>query len=154
MNEVAIFGDRYWRLQGFLRRTGRPPSVRQETMNNALTAIIIAVGGTSLIFMLVSRLQDRRNNLGRSYDSAGSDGGSCGGESGSLLAGPAPTITRLTMPHLAAHMAPAVRLRGGEAATAVAAAVAISRPRRSTSAGIATYLFPNLFPNLFRFIPV
>ena len=44
-------------------------------MNNALTAIIIAIGGTSLVCLLVSRMQGRRSHLRRSRDSAGSDGG-------------------------------------------------------------------------------
>jgi hypothetical protein len=53
-------------------------------MNNALTAIIIAFGGTSLIYILVSQFQNRRTR-GRSGGSAGPDGGhyAGGGDSGS-----------------------------------------------------------------------
>jgi hypothetical protein len=43
-------------------------------MNNALTAIVIVVGGTSLICLLVSQIQNRRGR-GRSRDGTGSDGG-------------------------------------------------------------------------------
>ena len=52
-------------------------------MNNALTAIIIAIGGTSLVCLLVSRMQGRRSHLLRSRDSAGSDGGYYAGDSAS-----------------------------------------------------------------------
>jgi hypothetical protein len=50
-------------------------------MNNALTAIIVAVGGTSLICILVSQIQNRRTR-GRSGGSAGSDGSYDAGDSG------------------------------------------------------------------------
>ena len=49
-------------------------------MNSALTAIIIAIGGTSLVCLLVSRMQGRRSHLRRSRDSAGSDGGYYAGD--------------------------------------------------------------------------
>jgi hypothetical protein len=49
-------------------------SERREAMNNALTAIVIVVGGTSLICLLVSQIQNRRGR-GRSRDGTGSDGG-------------------------------------------------------------------------------
>jgi hypothetical protein len=56
-------------------------------MNSALTAIIIAVGGTSLICILVSQIQNRRVR-GRSGSSAGSDGGYyAGDDDGSHLFG-------------------------------------------------------------------
>ena len=53
-------------------------------MNHALTAIIIAFGGTSLIYILVSQFQTRRTR-GRSGGSAGPDSGHYigGGDSGS-----------------------------------------------------------------------
>jgi hypothetical protein len=55
-------------------------------MNNALTAIIIAIGGTSLVCLLVSRMQGRRSHRRRSRDSAGSDGGHYAGDDiGSLF---------------------------------------------------------------------
>ncbi len=51
-------------------------------MNRALTALIIALGGTSLICFLVARIQSGRSR-GRSRDGAGSDGGYYAGDSGS-----------------------------------------------------------------------
>jgi hypothetical protein len=53
-------------------------------MNNALAAAIIAVGGTSLICVLVSQIQNRQRR-GRPDGSAGTDGGyyAGGGDSGS-----------------------------------------------------------------------
>jgi hypothetical protein len=44
-------------------------------MNNALAVIIIAIGGTSLACLLVSRMQGRQRHPGRSRDGVGSDGG-------------------------------------------------------------------------------
>ncbi len=54
------------------------------SMDHGLTAILIAVGGTALIYILVSQIQNRRTR-GRSGGSAGSDGGAYagGGDSGS-----------------------------------------------------------------------
>jgi hypothetical protein len=49
-------------------------------MSNALTAIIIAIGGTSLVCLLVSRMQGRRRQLMRSRDGVGSDGGYYAGD--------------------------------------------------------------------------
>src|ERR1700731_3279270 len=55
-------------------------------MNNALTAIIIAIGGASLVCLLVSRMLGRRRHLRRSHDSVGSDGGYYAGDDiGSLF---------------------------------------------------------------------
>jgi hypothetical protein len=55
-------------------------------MNNALTAIIIAIGGASLVCLLVSRILGRRRHLGRSHDGVGSGGGYYAGDDiGSLF---------------------------------------------------------------------
>jgi hypothetical protein len=55
-------------------------------MNNALTVIIIAIGGMSLVCLLVTRMQGRRRHLRRSHDGVGSDGGYYAGDDiGSLF---------------------------------------------------------------------
>jgi hypothetical protein len=82
-------------------------------MNIALTAIIIATGGASLVRVLVSRMQGRRRDLRRSHDGVGSDGGYCTGDDIGSLVGSAGTATPdPTAPHPAtppAPMMPAVR---------------------------------------------
>ena len=55
-------------------------------MNNALAAIIVALGGTSLVCLLVSRRQGRRRHLMRLHGGVGSDGGYDAGDNiGSLF---------------------------------------------------------------------
>jgi hypothetical protein len=49
-------------------------------MNIALTAIIIATGGASLVRVPVSRMQGRLRDLRRSHDGVGSDGGYYAGD--------------------------------------------------------------------------
>jgi hypothetical protein len=52
-------------------------------MSGAMTAVGIAIGGTSLIcYLLLMRPQNRRAYRGSSYDSSGSDGGSYSGGGG------------------------------------------------------------------------
>ena len=54
-------------------------------MNGALAVLVIAVSGTSLIWMLVAQFHNRRSRA-RSRDGAGSDGGYyAGDDSGSHL---------------------------------------------------------------------
>jgi hypothetical protein len=62
-------------------------------MNNALTAIIIAIGGASLVCLLVSRVQGRRRHLRRSHDGVGSDGGYYAGDDIGSLFGSTDTHT-------------------------------------------------------------
>jgi hypothetical protein len=50
-------------------------------MNNALTAIIVAIGGASLVCPLLSRMQGRQRHPRRSRDGVGSDGGYYAGDS-------------------------------------------------------------------------
>jgi hypothetical protein len=52
-------------------------------MSNALTAFGIAVGGTSLIYLLATRRQGRRPHQPRTRDGAGSDGSYFAGDSAS-----------------------------------------------------------------------
>jgi hypothetical protein len=86
MNEVAIFGDKIEVIAGLFAAHQPSPSERREAMNNAQTAIIIAIGGMSLVCLLVSRMQGRRRHLRRSHDGVGSDGGYyAGNDIGSLF---------------------------------------------------------------------
>jgi hypothetical protein len=68
------------------------PSSGGETMNSALAAAIIAIGGTSLVCILVSQIQNRWPRERRS-GSAGTDGGyyAGGGDSGSQFSGSSDT---------------------------------------------------------------
>jgi hypothetical protein len=52
-------------------------------MSNALTAFGIAIGGTSLIYLLATRRQGRRRHRSRTRDGAGSDGSYFAGDSAS-----------------------------------------------------------------------
>jgi len=72
MNGRAIFGDQYGPLRGFCGRTAVPVANGGETMD-ALTATIIAVGG-SLIVIVISQIQNRQPAT-ISDSSAGSDSG-------------------------------------------------------------------------------
>jgi hypothetical protein len=49
-------------------------------MNNALTAIIVAIGGASLVCLLVSRMRGRQRHPRRAHDGIGSDGGYYAGD--------------------------------------------------------------------------
>ena len=84
MNGTAIFDDEYGPLRGFCAAKAAM-SERQKIMNGALAAFVIGVGGTSLIAILVARIQSRQSNRRRSRDSGGSDGGGyyASGDSGS-----------------------------------------------------------------------
>jgi hypothetical protein len=58
-------------------------SGRGETMTSAMTALAIAVGGTSPIcYLLMTRLQNRRANRGSSGHSPAPDGGNFAGGDG------------------------------------------------------------------------
>jgi hypothetical protein len=56
-------------------------------MTNAMTAFGIAVGGTSLLYLLMKRLQNGRRSRGSSPDNTGSDSGSYAvGDGGGIAA--------------------------------------------------------------------
>jgi len=112
-----------WAITGLLRRTAVPVASGGETMD-ALTATIIAVGG-SLIVIVISQIQNRRTRR-RSDSSAGSDSGvyAGGDDSGSLFLAGAMAV--MADPALAlvltlAVEATAAEVMAGEAATAVVA---------------------------------
>ncbi len=54
----------------------------EKTMTSAMTAFGIAVGGTSLLYLLMTRLQNGKRNRGSSSDSSRSDGGPYAGGDG------------------------------------------------------------------------
>jgi hypothetical protein len=51
------------------------PRQRDKTMTSAMTAFGIAVGGTSLLYLLMTRLQNGKRKRGWSSASSGSDSG-------------------------------------------------------------------------------
>ena len=58
------------------------PRQQEKTMTSAMTAFGIAVGGTSLLYLLMTRLQNGKRNRGSSSASSGSDGGHYAGGDG------------------------------------------------------------------------
>jgi hypothetical protein len=55
-------------------------------MTSAMTAFGIAVGGTSLLYLLMTRLRNGKRSRGSSPDNWGSDGGHYAGGEGRSLA--------------------------------------------------------------------
>jgi hypothetical protein len=86
MNAAAPFDDECSTARRFLRRTirARNSETRQraKTMTSAMTAFGIVVGGTSLLYLLMTRLQNGKRNRGSSSLSSGSDGGQYAGGDG------------------------------------------------------------------------
>jgi hypothetical protein len=83
MNGLAIFDDECGRGGRFLQcKAGL--SGRKETSMSAITALVVAVGGTLICYLLMTRARTRRANRGSSGDSnSGTDtGGTVGGDGG------------------------------------------------------------------------
>src|ERR1700730_17164452 len=88
MNAAAPFGDECSQRYGVSfaahhpagRQRDRRP--REKSMTNAMTAFGIAVGGTSLLYLLMTRLRNGRRSRGSSSDSSGSDSGYYAGGDG------------------------------------------------------------------------
>src|SRR5882757_1777344 len=82
MNGAAPFGDQCSTAPRFLRCTIRTRGQRETVMTSAMTAFGIAVGSSSLLYLLITRLQNGRRSRRLSRDSSGPDSGTYAGSDG------------------------------------------------------------------------